>query len=289
MTSKTSRAPKLRMLNIPHGFCTAPVASFHSPKLPASAQAGSTNSPIARPCGNWGKTIRNITAGRKAKAGTMANGAPIMNARSRSFRVIESLNHRDIESFKTSGHQRRISMIQWLNTVHGLAANHRTQNFRRHDFRRESGGNVLIENDKVGEHARLQLAFLLFRKLGKRRARRVGGDRLLAVQFLRGIVSLPPDFAHTGKRSVEPAKRRHRFDGIIRAKGQHHPAAKELSPRVGMLGALRSQTRLGPVHVGEQMVRLHGGDYFEFLETQNLRRRETLRWRDAQPLIIPAI
>src|SRR5260221_4519204 len=139
------------MLNIPHGFCTAPVASFHSPKLPASAQAGSTNSPIARPCGNWGKTIRNITAGRKAKAGTMANGAPIMNARSRSFRVIESLNHRDIESFKTSGHQRRISMIQWLNTVHGLAANHRTQNFRRHDFRRETGGKIPVKELKTPE------------------------------------------------------------------------------------------------------------------------------------------
>src|SRR5437899_3232185 len=88
--------------------------------------------------------------------------------------------------------------------VSGVASDARPQNLRPQDFRRQSRRNVLIKNDKVGEHPRLQLALLLFGKLGKRRARRVGRDRLLDIQFLGGIVTFLSVFAHTCKRRVEP-------------------------------------------------------------------------------------
>ena len=74
--------------------------------LHARARADNTTSPIARPCATWGKTIRNITAGRNTKAGTIASGAPIRNGAFPLFcshgsargwnRVIASSHHRVI-------------------------------------------------------------------------------------------------------------------------------------------------------------------------------------------------
>ena len=84
MASRTSSAPKLRTLKIPHGFWTAPMASFHSPRQLARAQAGNTNQPHRPAVRHLGKDDQEITAGRKINAGTMASGAPIRNARSRS-------------------------------------------------------------------------------------------------------------------------------------------------------------------------------------------------------------
>src|ERR1700677_752912 len=149
MTSKISNAPKFSALNIPHGFCTAPAASFHNPTLPASAHAGNTKSPIARPCAIWGKTIKKVTAGRKTRAGIIASGAPIMNARSRSFAVMAIA-----EVCPQKG--------LLLRLVHGLAADYGAQNFCVLHLWRQGSGDVLIEHDKVGQHARLQLTFLLF-------------------------------------------------------------------------------------------------------------------------------
>src|SRR5271165_2550325 len=161
MTSSTSSVPKLSTLKIPQGFCTAPMASFHSPKQLTSAQAGTTKNPIARPCATRGKTIRNTTAGRKTRAGTTASGAPIRNARSRSFKVMES---GDLTIGPAAD---RFQMARLLALIHRLAANHRAQKFRLENFRRQSGSNILIEHHKISQHTRLQLALLLLRELGK--------------------------------------------------------------------------------------------------------------------------
>jgi hypothetical protein len=90
MTSRINRTLKLNTLRMPHGFCTAPNTSFHRPKLPASRQKGSIESPINRPWDSCGKTIRNITVGRKVKAGIIVRGAATINVRSLSFKVISA-------------------------------------------------------------------------------------------------------------------------------------------------------------------------------------------------------
>ena len=53
-----------------------------------------------------------------------------------------------------------------------------------------------------------------------------------------------------------------------------------------MLGALRSQTGLGPAHIRKQVTRLHGRNHFEILETLDLLQSGDLRVLDAKPVII---
>ena len=43
-----------------------------------------------------------------------------------------------------------------------------------------------------------------------------------------------------------------------------------------MLRALRTEALLRPVHVSEQMVGLHGGDYLQLFEAGNLHGRSDL-------------
>jgi hypothetical protein len=60
-------------------------------------------------------------------------------------------------------------------------------------------------------------------------------------------------------RGVESAEWRDRLDRIIRAERQRHAGSEKRTPSVGTYGAFRAEAFDRPVHVGEQVVRLHGG------------------------------
>ena len=50
------------------------------------------------------------------------------------------------------------------------------------------------------------------------------------------------------------------FDGVVGAEGEGDAVVEERAPGIGVLGALGAEAGGGPVHVGEEMGGLHGGD-----------------------------
>ena len=99
----------------------------------------------------------------------------------------------------------------------------------------------LIEHYEIRKHAGLEFALDLLVELGKRSAGRIRGDCLFTGQLLADICFLAV-FAHARYGRVNAAKWRHRFHRIVGAESQDDSVAKELSPRVRMLGTLCSQT-----------------------------------------------
>src|SRR6266851_5723466 len=90
-------------------------------------------------------------------------------------------------------------------------------------------------------------------------------------------------FSFSGDCGVETTERSDRFDRIIGSEGQRHSLPQKLSPRVGMCRALGTEAGLGPIHVGEQVIGLHGGDYFQLLELRHLQWIGDLGVLDARP------
>ena len=129
---------------------------------------------------------------------------------------------------------------------------------------------------------------MLLRELGKGGARGVGRDSLFNTYFLVGIVALFLVFALPGHSGIEPAKRRHRLHWIISSKCKHYSMLQELGPGIGMGGPLRSETRLRPVHIRQQVAGLHRGDNLQLPEPENLLWRRHLRVLDTETIVAPA-
>ena len=83
-------------------------------------------------------------------------------------------------------------MLQYVNVIHGFAADYRAQNFRLQNFCWRGRSNILIEDHEISEHARRQFTFLFFGKLGEGSAGSVRCNRLLDRQLLSGIVVFFP-------------------------------------------------------------------------------------------------
>src|SRR5262249_5021024 len=96
-------------------------------------------------------------------------------------------------------------------------------------------------------------------------------------------------FALSRDGRVEAAKWAHGFHRIIGTEGEFDSMIQELRPGIRMRGSLLAQARLGPVHVGEQMTRLHGGDHLQLPELQNLSGTRDLGMLDAQTIVLSAI
>src|SRR5205085_11922198 len=77
-------------------------------------------------------------------------------------------------------------------------------------------------------------------------------------------------------RRVKAAKRCDGFDGKIGSEGQPDTMIEKSAPGVGVRRALMSDARLGPVHVGKQMVGLHRGNHSQASELIELRGIEDL-------------
>ena len=102
------------------------------------------------------------------------------------------------------------------------------------------------------------------------------------VSFCSGKVALRARFVHPRDGGIDSAKWRDRLDGIIRAESQGHAVVEKLLPRVGGLRALGADALHRPVHVGEQMIGLHGGDDAELAILRELVRGDDLVVLDAE-------
>ena len=140
---------------------------------------------------------------------------------------------------------------------------------------------VAVDEDEVRVVAGDELAFVLLGKFGVGGALRVGVERLAAGELVLRKVGFGAGFVHARDGGVEAAKGRDGLDGIVGAEGERHAGVEECLPCVGVGGALGAETRFGPVHVGEQMVGLHGGDDAELLEARNVGGIDDLRVLDA--------
>ena len=122
---------------------------------------------------------------------------------------------------------------------------------------------------------------MLFSEFGIGRALRVGVERLAAGELVFREVGLGAGFVHAGDGGVESAKGRDGLDGIVGAKGERNAGVEEGLPCVGVGGALGTEAIDGPVHVGEQVVGLHGGDDAELLEARDVGGIDDLGVLDA--------
>src|SRR6202012_583053 len=138
------------------------------------------------------------------------------------------------------------------------------------DGRRGAGIEVAVNQDQVGIVAGQELAFVLLGELSVGGALGIGVKGLAAGDLVLRIVGFGSGFVHAGDCCVEAAEGCDRFHGIVGAEGQRNACIQEGFPCVGIGGALRSEAAFGPVHVGQQMVRLHGGYYTQLLEAGNV-------------------
>src|ERR1039458_2889744 len=95
---------------------------------------------------------------------------------------------------------------------------------------------------------------------GVGRALGVGVERLATGELVFGEIRPGPGLIHARDGGVEAAEGRDGFHRVIGAEGQGHTCVEKGLPGVGGCSASGSEPVLGPVHVGEQVAGLHGGE-----------------------------
>src|SRR5579884_765189 len=144
-----------------------------------------------------------------------------------------------------------------LRFVHRLPTNNGAQYSCSENLRWRSPGNVAVEHDEICEIAGRENAFCLLLEFRISRAQGVCVNRLMDIELLLGIVRLGSSFVHASHGGIETAKRSNRLDGIIGPKGEMSCALEKRRPGIRSLRALRPNSGLSPVHVGQQMIWLH--------------------------------
>src|SRR5581483_10646793 len=142
--------------------------------------------------------------------------------------------------------------------------------------------NVAVEHHEIRQHTGAEGAFIVFREFGVGGAGGVGGNSLVNRDLLLRKVFLGASFVPAGNGGIETAEGRDGLDGIVGAEGQRDIVLQELCPGVGGARALRADAFHSPVHVGEQVVGLHGGDHAQLVEAGELLGRDHLRMLDAE-------
>ena len=122
------------------------------------------------------------------------------------------------------------------------------------------GGGVVVEDDEVSEKAGFEATFLVFAELGEGGGLGVGVDGLLDGDLLLKLIGFGAGFVLPVDRGVEASEGIDGFDGVVGAKGQSYLVIEERTPRIGVPGSVGAEAVGGPVHVGEEMAGLHGGD-----------------------------
>lgn len=125
---------------------------------------------------------------------------------------------------------------------------------------RGCGGNVTVENDEVGEVSGFETALLMFAKLGEGGGLSVCVDGFVRRDFFLRLKRLGAGFVLAGDRSVESAEGVDGLHRVVGSEGEGDVVVEEALPGVGVLCALGAETVCGPLHVGEEVGGLHGGD-----------------------------
>ncbi len=127
---------------------------------------------------------------------------------------------------------------------------------------------------EVGEVAGLEAAFYFFAEFAEGGGLGVGVDRFVEGDFFLRLEGLGAGFVLAGDGGVEAAEGIDEFDGVVGAEGEDDVVVEEALPGVGVLDALGAEAVGGPLHVGEEMGRLHGGDDAFFFEAVEVVREE---------------
>ena len=136
---------------------------------------------------------------------------------------------------------------------------------------------------KIRPESRFQPSLLGLAKLRKRRRLGVGIDRFRERDLLTRLKRHRSSFVLPRDRRVQPPKRIDRLHRVVCPKGQRYMVIQEALPRVRVLYPLGSQAILGPVHVCQQVRRLHGSNHAQILKPLEVVRQQHLRMLDPQP------
>jgi len=137
-------------------------------------------------------------------------------------------------------------------------------------------GGVGVEDDEVGEVAGFEAAFDLVAELGEGGGLGVGEEGFVERDLFLGLVGLGAGFVLAGDGGVEATEGVDGFDGVVGTEGEGDVVVEEGPPGVGVLGAVSAEAGFGPVHVGEEMRGLHGGDDAKFFEAGEVGGEENL-------------
>ncbi len=121
-------------------------------------------------------------------------------------------------------------------------------------------GYVAVEDDDVGEIAGFEAAFLVFAELCKGGGLGVGVDGLVEGDLFLRLEGHGAGFVLAGDGGVEAAEGIDGLHRVVGAEGEGYVVVEEGSPGVGVFGALGAEAVGGPLHVGEEVGWLHGGD-----------------------------
>ena len=144
------------------------------------------------------------------------------------------------------------------------------------------GEEVSVEDGDVSEEAGFEAAFEVLGEVGVGGGLGVGVEGLLDGEALLGVEGLGSGFVLAGDGGVEAAEGADGFDGVVGSEGEGDAVVEEGLPGVGVGGALGAEAGGGPVHVGEQVRGLHGGDDVLVVEAAEVFGQEDLGVLDAE-------
>jgi hypothetical protein len=176
-------------------------------------------------------------------------------------------------------------VILFWSRVDGVSVDDGLKNLCVEELLRGGGGDVAVEDDEVGEEAGLEAAFFFFAEVGEGGALGVGVKGFVEGEFFLGLVGFGPGFVLASDGGVEAAEGIDGLDGVVGAEGEGDVVGEHGAPGVGVLGSVGAEAVGGPVHVGEEMGGLHGGDDAEFGVGVEVGREEDLGVLDAEAVV----
>jgi len=105
---------------------------------------------------------------------------------------------------------------------------------------------------------------------------RVGVEGFVEGDFFLGLVGFGAGFVLAGDGGVQAAEGVDGFDGVVGAESENDIVVEEGAPGVGVFDAFGPEAGFGPVHVGEEVRWLHGGDDAKFGEAVEIGRKQNL-------------
>src|SRR5215469_5596546 len=92
-------------------------------------------------------------------------------------------------------------------------------------------------------------------------------------------------FALARSRRIEAQQGRERTKRVVRTKRKPHSVIGQFGPRIRMRRTSIAQPSIYPMHVSQQVARLHRGNYIQFTKARDLRRICNLHMLNSKAIV----